>query len=207
MTPSAPSAKIRVIQILSQTAMRDYKEPSIELEANLAPGEKIVWRGKPVRGAFVLRTWPLSIFGAVLLLAVVVYEYVVLTTDAPDFLALWSAPFVLAALYMVGGHFLLTAREWKNTEYMVTEKRLLVRHGVFSPRVTIYSLLGLPHTMLEMRGPNVGNLLFKPQAGQGYGPYPGYQTMWPYTPGYLLGLMYIANPREAQEVIEQARRS
>jgi hypothetical protein len=30
--------------------------------------------------------------------------------------------------------------------------------------------------------------------------------MWPYTPGYLLGLMYIHNPEGVREIIEKARR-
>ena len=42
--------------------------------------------------------------------------------------------------------------------------------------------------------------------GQGYGPYPGYQTMWPYTPGYLVGLMYLRDPERVQQVLEGARR-
>jgi hypothetical protein len=177
-----------------------------DLEANLAPGEKVVWRGKPERGPFVWRTWPLSIFGAILVAAIVAYETVILTTEAPDVLAVWGVPFALAGLYMAVGHFLVTSREWQNTEYMVTEQRLLIRHGIFSPSLTIYSLLGLPQIIVEMHGDTVGNLMFRPPVGQGYGPWPGYQTMWPYTPGYLLGLLYVRNPREVKGLIERTRR-
>jgi hypothetical protein len=106
---------------------------------------------------------------------------------------------------MLVGHFLVTRREWANTEYLVSERQVLIRHGIWQPRLLMYSLSGLPHTVVEMRGPDVGNVMFKPREGQGYGPYPGYQTMWPYTPGYVLGLMYVRNPREVQEIIERAR--
>ena len=82
---------------------------------------------------------------------------------------------------------------------------MLIRHGIFSPTLTIYSLLGLPHTIVEMHGQEIGNVMFKPREGQGYGPWPGYQTMWPYTPGYLLGFLYIRDPQQAQTVIEGAR--
>src|SRR5258708_10067907 len=97
-------------------------------------------------------------------------------------------------------------RECSLTEYMVTERQVRVRHGMFAPTVTAYSLLGLPHTVVQMQGQGVGNLMFKPREGQGYGPWPGYQTMWPYTPGYLLGMMYIRDPQGVQGVIEGARR-
>jgi hypothetical protein len=177
-----------------------------DLDARLAPGEVVLWRGKPERRDFVLRTWPLSIFGAVLIVAASAYEIVVLSTEAPDLLALVGVPFLLAALYMAVGHFLVTSLEWQNTEYLVSEQQVLIRHGILQPRLTSYSLPGLPHTVVEMRGHDIGNIMFKPREGEGYGPYPGYQTMWPYTPGYVLGLMYVRHPEQVRDLIEQARR-
>jgi hypothetical protein len=188
-------------------AASNSRRDASNLDALLAPGERVLWRGKPERRPFVLRTWPLSIFGALLLVSVLAFETVILTTEAPDTIALWGIPFALAGLYMGVGHFLLTYREWQQTEYLVSDSRVLIRHGVFSPGVTVYSLLGLPHTVIEMHGEGVGNVMFKPREGQGYGPWPGYQNMWPYTPGYLLGLMYVRNPAGVQQVIETARRA
>ncbi len=183
------------------------RQEATDLDANIGPGEHVLWRGKPERKPFVLRTWPLSIFGAALLLSAIIYEVVILTTEAPDILAYWGIPFTLAALYMIVGHFLVTTLEWRNTEYLITDSRLLISHGIFSRMLTIYSLLSLPHTTLEMRRPDVGNIMFKPPEGQGYGPWPGYQTMWPYTPGYLVGLMYIRNPQRVQQLLENALHS
>ncbi len=176
-----------------------------DLADELRAGERVLWRGKPEREAFVWRTWPLSVFGGALLAAVIVYYGVVLTTDAPDLLAIWGVPFAIAAIYMLGGHFILTSREWANTEYLVTDSRVLIRHGIFSPRLTSYSMVSLPHTQVVMHGDNIGNVMFKGPFGQGYGPPPGYQTMWPYTPGYVLGLMCVRDPRNVQAVIERAR--
>jgi hypothetical protein len=182
------------------------KAANAPLESYLGPGEQVLWHGKPERGPFVFRTWPLSVFGLLLVTSVTLFLIVVLTTEAPDSLAFYAIPFVLAGLYMAVGHFLVTAYEWSHTEYMVTGTRLLIRYGALTSSVTIYSLLGLPHTLVEMHGRDVGNIMFKPQEGQGYGPYPGYQTMWPYTPGYLVGLMYLRNPGQVQQIIESARR-
>src|SRR5919201_3322152 len=185
---------------------RTARTARTDLDAQLAPGERVLWRGKPERNAFVLRTWPLSVFGAVLIVAAAIYEVVIFTTEAPDSLAVWGVPFALGALYMLVGHFLVTYREWRQTEYLITDSRVRIRHGVLNPTLTIYSLLGLPHTIVEMRGRDVGNVMFKPREGQGYGPWPGYQNMWPYTPGYLLGFLYVRNPQDVQRVIEEARR-
>lgn len=189
----------------TQTASAQARQAPT-LDSLLAPEEKVLWRGKPVRRAFVFRTWPLSVFGLLLVVSVLCFETVVFNTEAPDSLALYAVPFGLAGLYMLAGHFLVTSSEWTNTEYMVTESRVLIRHGVFSPAVTVYSLLGLPHTEIEMHGKDVGNVMFKPRQGEGYGPWPGYQTMWPYTPGYLVGMMYIENPQTVDRIIEAARR-
>jgi hypothetical protein len=179
--------------------------PAAGLDSMLAPGEVVLWRGKPERRPFVFRTWPLSVFGLVLVTSAAMFIAVVLATEAPDWMAWFAVPFMLAALYMLVGHFLVTRREWDNTEYLVSERQVLIRHGLWQPRITMYSLLGLPQTVVEMRGSDVGNVLFKPREGQGYGPYPGYQTMWPYTPGYVIGLMYVRNPRAVQAIIERAR--
>lgn len=181
-------------------------DPTGGLDERIAPGEQIIWRGKPARSAFVLRTWPLSVFGAILVAAVATFVYTVLTTPAPDMLALVGIPLGLVALYMAVGHFVITSLEWKNTEYLVTRQQVLIKHGIFKPVITRFSLLGLPHTVVEMHGADVGNIMFKPREGHGYGPYPGYSTMWPYTPGYLLGFLYIHHPEEVQALIERARR-
>ena len=177
------------------------------MDSYLGPGEHVLWRGKPVRRDFVLRTWPLSVFGLLLVTSVFIFETVILTTEAPDELALYAVPFILFGLYMFAGHFLITSYEWAQTEYMVTDLRVLIRHGIFSPSVTVYSLLGLPHTLIEMHGKSVGNVMFKPREGDGYGPWPGYSNMWPYAPDYLVGILYVQNPERVQQVIEQARRS
>lgn len=179
---------------------------SDSLDARLAPGEVVLWRGKPERQAFVFRTWPLSIFGAVLVAAVIAFEWIVLAPDAPGWLSVVGVPFGVAALYMAVGHFFVTAREWEHTEYVVTERQVLIRHGIFRPTIAMFSLLGLPHTTVEMHGEQTGNVMFVPREGEGYGPAPGYQTMWPYTPGYILGFMYIHDPKGVQELIERARR-
>lgn len=176
------------------------------LDAWLAPGEVVLWRGKPVRRAFIFRTWPLSIFGCVLVVAVVAFETIILSTEAPDLLALVGVPFSIAALYMLVGHFFVTAREWQNTEYLLSERQVLIRHGIFRPSITLFSILGLPHTIVQMQGQDIGNLMFKPRQGEGYGPYPGYQTMWPYTPDYVLGFLHIRDPQKVQALIDQARR-
>src|SRR3954454_14490856 len=109
------------------------KTPTADLDAQLAPGERVLWRSKPERRAFVLRTWPLSVFGMVLVVTIVLFEIVILTTEAPDVLAAWGLPFALAALYMAVGHFLVTYREWQQTEYLVTDSRVLIRHGILNP--------------------------------------------------------------------------
>lgn len=177
----------------------------VDLAGELRVGERVLWRGKPEREAFVRRTWPLSVFGGALLVAVVAFYMVVLTTEAPDLLGLWGIPFAIAALYMLVGHFSLTRREWSHTEYLVTDSRVLIRHGIFSPRLTSYSMVSLPHTQVVMHGDDIGNVLFKGPFGQGYGPPPGYRTMWPYTPGYVLGFMYVRDPGAVQAIIEAAR--
>ena len=46
----------------------------------------------------------------------------------------------------------VTRREWENTEYLVSERQVLIRHGIFQPSLTQFSLHGLPNTTVEMYG-------------------------------------------------------
>ena len=61
-----------------RTQLAINKAISSDLDAQLAPGEKVLWRGRPERGPFVRRTWPLSIFGTLLLMSILAFETVVL---------------------------------------------------------------------------------------------------------------------------------
>ena len=70
---------------------------------------------------------------------------------------------------MLVGHFLVTSLEWRNTEYVVSERQVLIRHGIFQPVLTHFSLHGA-HTVVEMHGVDIGNLMFKPRAGQATAP-------------------------------------
>ena len=79
------------------------KAANAPLKSYLGPGEQVLWRGKPERGPFVFRTWPLSVFGLLLVTSVTLFLIVVLTSEAPDGLAFYAIPFVLLGLYMAAG--------------------------------------------------------------------------------------------------------
>src|SRR5689334_12086756 len=99
-----PGAK--AISNMNTKIASSQTRPAASLDSMLGPGEKVLWRGKPVRRAFVFRTWPLSVFGLLLVVSVFCFETVILNTEAPDWLALYAVPFGLAGLYMLVGHFL-----------------------------------------------------------------------------------------------------
>lgn len=95
----------------------------------LAAGEAILWRGKPKRSAFIatksLTMLPIAIiwlcFDSTFLMAA-------FTGDGPWFLI----PFMLLHLMPVWiwlGNVITASRRWKNTNYYVTNRRIIIQGG------------------------------------------------------------------------------
>jgi hypothetical protein len=130
----------------------------------LRPGEHVLWAGGPVVRRFVLRGSILAIPFTLLWLAFAIFwEANVLSSRAPGFFALWGIPFVAFGLYIAFGRFFVAAREARRTAYALTDERVLMIGGAFSPRITELLLRTLPPPSLEMGSDGVGTISFGPR--------------------------------------------
>lgn len=95
----------------------------------LAPGESILWRGKPKKGAFIatksLTMLPIAViwlcFDSVFIIAAI-------EGGGPWFLI----PFMLLHLMPVWiwlGSTITAGKRWKNTNYFVTNRRIIIQGG------------------------------------------------------------------------------
>jgi hypothetical protein len=93
----------------------------------LIDGETVVWSGRPAQGLlFTSRDWLLIPFSFIWCGFAIFWETSVLQTNAPLFMKLFGAAFVLIGLYFVAGRFLLDAWVRSGTQYAVTRKRVLI---------------------------------------------------------------------------------
>ena len=133
------------------------------LVRELEPGEKIVWQGKP-------EMWPFVTMGLWHLLAAVpltlawggffIFLEIIALRAGSVAGALLLAPFVLFGLYLIGGRFWTAARCWRNTYYVITNKRVLIRLGTVWPRVTSLPFPKITSTYLQPARPGIGHISF-----------------------------------------------
>ena len=74
--------------------------------------------------------------------------------------ALLLAPFVLFGLYLIGGRFWIAARCWRNTYYVITNKRVLIRMGAVWPRVASLPFPKITSTYLQPARLGIGHINF-----------------------------------------------
>ena len=113
----------------------------IDIEYNESPlveGESLIWKGKPKKSCFILSNvltmlpfaliWLIFDGGAI---------YGILSNMESEvkmmipFFALFFA-FHLIPVWIWLSNVLTANRRWKNTEYYVTDKRIIIKNGLFS---------------------------------------------------------------------------
>jgi hypothetical protein len=105
----------------------------------LSAGENVVWRGKPVRSQYMMKDRKLTLTAIPLGVFITFWMSMALRIPkkgGPENIMAWLFPafgmlFVLQALYFLVGHYLRNWLEWKNVEYAVTNRRTVVRRGLW----------------------------------------------------------------------------
>lgn len=174
-----------------------------DIQSYFMPGEKILWSGRPARG-FRLTLWdigliPFSLFWGGF--AIFWESGVMSMPGAPVFMRLWGIPFVLIGLYLIAGRFVVDAAARARTEYVLTDRRVIIRRSGFLPNFSTTQLELLPSVTLEEGRGGTGTIKFGMSSGQRY----GRADIW--TPGLskepqLLG---IDGVRQVYNLLEKAR--
>jgi hypothetical protein len=61
----------------------------------------------------------------------------------------WALPSIVVGVLLVYGPLLVAAREWSHTEYVLTNRRLILRRGVWRPTLSVIPLSQLPRIETE----------------------------------------------------------
>ena len=140
-------------------AIRDFDVEPIVLR-ELEPGEQLLWSGRPGQGLRLRRAeaWviPFSIVWAGFW---VFWESDAIQSGAPLWIRLWGLPFLVVAVYVVAGRFVVDVWVRRNTVYGVTARRVIVCSGLFSRRTTSHALEALPAITLSERRHGEGDVV------------------------------------------------
>ena len=102
----------------------------------LAPGEHILWRGKPKKRAYVAdKALAMLPIAAVWLL----FDLNFLRAAGTDGFALIFLLVHMLPVWLWLGSALTSVIQWRNEDYFITNKRVIIRKGVFKPyRQTVF---------------------------------------------------------------------
>lgn len=121
----------------------------------LAPGEAILWRGKPESGhllgpqdAFLI---PFSIFWC----GFAIFWFV--SALQAGFFALFGVPFVCVGIYITVGRFFHTAYLRKRTAYVITTGKVIRKRG---QRIDMLDTKTMPPIQIQARADGTGTILF-----------------------------------------------
>ena len=95
----------------------------------LAPGETILWRGKPEKGHLLGPQDVFMIPFSILWCGFAIFWFVTALINAPLPFALFGVPFVCVGLYISIGRFFHIAYVRKNTAYVITNHKIIRRRG------------------------------------------------------------------------------
>ncbi|HEY4373933.1 MAG TPA: hypothetical protein VGN52_18545 [Burkholderiales bacterium] len=180
-----------------------------EALCEFAPGEHLLWSGRPPAG-FMLRASdlyqiPFSVMWcgfAIFWESSVVRIHASTQADGMrDVMVLWGIPFVAIGLYMVAGRFLVDAWRRTRTRYALTNQRVIIISGLRRREVKSLPLRLLPDVTLTEQGER-GTITFDSADAPARRRHPF--AAWP---GFVVerAFEHIRNARTVYRMIRQAQ--
>ena len=128
---------------------------------HLLPGEELVWTGRPAQGLMLVRAdaflIPFSLFWGGFALF---WNIGVWTQATPLFFKLFGLPFLAMGLYITLGRFWIDAAMREDTQYAITDRRVLISRTNWLPTLKSLDIRHLPALELTERGDGTGTIKF-----------------------------------------------
>jgi hypothetical protein len=180
-------------------------EYSSTFQDELAPGERLLWSGRPKQG-IVFRPIdiifiPFSLFWGCF---TIFWEVTVISQGTPFIFKIWGIPFILVGLYMVIGRFFVDAKLRQRIYYALTSERILLISGLFSKNIKSLKLKTLDEININTKADGSGTITFGRNNPFSW----SYSSMpWPGSEKFLApSFDSIVNARQVYELIRRAQR-
>ena len=187
--------------------------PDLEarVQAELAPGEKLIWVGQPLASRFLVWSIPIVLMGLFVTGFAIFWISMAVSMGAPFFFPIFGLIFVVVGAGLVTSPFWMMRRA-RNTCYALTDRRAIVwEAGWFGTvRVFSYTPNALGKMYRQERGDGSGDLVFEEVVSVGsnyvsHGARGGgsWQTRTTITPR---GFLAIPRVREVEDLIRRTLR-
>lgn len=121
--------------------------------------EIILWMGKPEKGNLLAGQTLTSIpFGIVWLAFCCFWEFNVIRSGAPLFMALWGLPFIAIGIYLLFGSLIRNVYLRNKTFYVITDKKIIIKRG---NKINMYYGSDLPPMSIKFHKNGNGTLIFR----------------------------------------------
>ena len=177
------------------------------ISAEIAPGERLLWSGRPAGGILFHRgdvfLIPFSLLWAGF---AIFWEITAARSRAGAFFSLWGLAFVLIGLYFVAGRFIVDAWQRGQTAYGLTNQRAIIVSRALGGgrRVKSLPLRALSEVTLSERPDGSGTITLGQVAGLWTMAFVG-DAAWPGVPRPPRFEM-IPHVREVYDQLRQAQR-
>nr|WP_320115479.1 hypothetical protein [uncultured Desulfuromonas sp.] len=123
--------------------------------------EVVTWQGRPAPRCFVFRQWQRALFGGLILLVALWWQWVGIGLESEHQQWWWAVlpvPFVLIGLWLSVGRLLAARYEWRQVFYALTDQRLLVQCGLGRARLIALPCAQLTYARVTLVGEHLGHL-------------------------------------------------
>ena len=179
-----------------------------ELKKLLNANEAVLWSGKPVKKAFKISGLVSIPFGLIFVAFSIFIMWTMTSTGAPGFTILFVLPFFLAGFGIAFGPALFQLLRYRNTEYMITDKRIITQTGAIGLDTRFVDLEKIQEVYVQIglmdRLFGTGTLFAMTAGFSGFAPRSGY--------GYRYGGFYgnrpsftgLREPYKVQKLLQEA---
>lgn len=132
----------------------------MDWSVHLEPGERLCWEGRPAPRCYVFRHWRRSFFG-VLLLLLAVWWQIIWYQEGRLYGWTWLTwlplPVLLISFYASIGHLIFSRLRWEHLFYALTDRRILIVHGLLRRQLTSMPLTELTSFQFRPLGMHLGS--------------------------------------------------
>ena len=208
MSPETPTvrapSRVKFQAIGTDFRTREQTRPgTLRVERLLERDERVLWKGTPLRTPFVLASWGTIPFGA-LFLGFSVFALVVDWGRGLDSSSLFLVPFLLIGVAMTFGPTAWQLLKYRNTEYLITDRRIITQTGAVGLDTSFVSLDKIQEVYVRVglldRYFGRGNVYAATAGHSGYDAGSG-------SMGYRPSLKALSDPYAVHRLLQQAMES
>ena len=137
----------------------NYIDPRSEIIDQIQGDERLLWADKPASGIKFRSSDIFFTFFSLFWIGFSIF-WTNMVMEESIFFALFGIPFILIGVYLLLGRYIVDAISRKNIVYALTDKRIIIKSGIFSKYYKSIFLDSLPSMSYNEKSDGSGDISF-----------------------------------------------